>query len=1604
MRINDIKHLSKKAVSIICAAVIIVGCIPSLGGLSVFGGSGKSKTVKKYNALEAGDLKYFDFEPTADGTNTLTTGKLNGTQLTSYDTAQTGNHNVWSVVNDNGNHVLAIKDPGNNVTGTAYQPAVLLLNDGMTVYSLKPGTKYTVSLRYKLVNVGTLNNAWFYISQSPTKGSGVWGSLQSAYNAFGSAHSAGKDRILGNFNGTSVSNGSVKDINGNVVKLNTWNTVSYTFTAQDYGNGNNVGIATCSIPGLELYIDDIAFSKSNLKQIVFDSNGGTAVKMIAGEDDDTIVMPPDPTNGSLEFMGWFTDKELKTPFTAKKFSELKSVSTTLYAKWREFVISDSEIFDFEGGSTIASGKIGSTDVSSHDDASGKNNFVITKDSDGNGVLEIRYPSNAGVHYKNGSFILNKDGKIPQLVEGKKYTVSMRVKINTLNTAAKARVVFVEDIITGDTGMPGEFGTVLGDSSAFANKYIKQSRLNTDYMLIKDINNGATPVKDINNDTVPIGEWHTITKTFTAYPSKTNGNLYIGLTACTGTGFSMYVDDIQIIDASKKIISFNTDGGGNINNIIADEDDKITLPTVMRDGFEFLGWYTDAALTKKASDPFTVGKESVTLYAKWKNVQGILIDFEGAYSQNQTDVSGWSSFGGAFALNREGQKSHGTVPQYSADGCFGGNSSLIINYSGTSDYSSALLRNKMFPSGISARAGEKYRVTLKYKTASGNIAGAKLTIAEAASAPTGWYKVTRYENGGAYTRNSSEWQTATFIYKNETDATQFLHLAIDINGAADSKASVYVDNISLNLIDEDVVTVAVDNQDGAETAFYFGKPGEAFSLPAPAAREGFTFLYWATDKDGKNRFTSSVFPDKDTNLYAIWDMVLISTGFENYPSAWNFKGTKENLNPRLTRFGEISENIARTGSRSMHITLDEDIKATDYTYFALDYSSKNMTLQNNTRYKVTVWYNAETLAGDLNLYAATSASYSLWGGLKQYSGSGAAVKASNVGKGWQKAEFIFKTDFDKDNLNCLYLLTTGWNNPSSVYFDDVSVEKISSSQSVVTFVRGDGNSDEYSVKNIGTAISFPQLPDREYYTFAGWYTDAAFTKKFGGTVHTAEDMTLYAKWDFKKGVKIKVGFEDYNFALPKNTKIVSNDKSEGSKSLYFDCGSEGSVFAIPLNLGNEYLTVANGQRFAVSFDYKLNNAPIDAAKQLSLSFFTAKTGFGSSVQQTLKYNYTEGQKGMRWWIRTTAITEEWLQYSDTVTIEKANSGNILYFVLHQGDSVSGYIDNITLTPVNDGEVVVTTDKVTASGRPYYIGKKGQTVKLDQNLTRPGNFKFIGWFIDKDYQNEAAEVKLNDDTRVFASWARDFVDQGFEDFEGIPGISMMGSDYEVYGPSTAGYDKSNVHGGKYSLHRKGDSRLWQNVQLLNTKTMIGAGTKYTMSFWIKMDKGLHTDGAVRITSCKSIYYPYDAEGDYFDVIAIEDLADNRWHKVEYTFDSFTGYVSIQTPGYLSLYIDDVHFKYAGKDATVSTPVKVKNEYKPLLRNPDGSLANAPLEIKDTTLVSHKPKAAAAEEKETGNGVLITVLICVGAVIVAAGGAVTVIVLKRKGKPGRKSTLKK
>jgi uncharacterized repeat protein (TIGR02543 family) len=94
---------------------------------------------------------------------------------------------------------------------------------------------------------------------------------------------------------------------------------------------------------------------------------------------------------------------------------------------------------------------------------------------------------------------------------------------------------------------------------------------------------------------------------------------------------------------------------------------------------------------------------------------------------------------------------------------------------------------------------------------------------------------------------------------------------------------------------------------------------------------------------------------------------------------------------------------------------------------------------------------------------------------------------------------------------------GWN-PStfnSITADTNIYAQYSINQYTMTFNTNGGSSVDAITQNYDTDITPPGNPTKDYYDFAGWYSDSGLTASYTITKMPATDITIYAKWTAKE---------------------------------------------------------------------------------------------------------------------------------------------------------------------------------------------------------------------------------------------------------------------------------------------------------------------------------------------------------------------------------------------------------------------------------------------------------------------------------------------------------
>jgi len=122
--------------------------------------------------------------------------------------------------------------------------------------------------------------------------------------------------------------------------------------------------------------------------------------------------------------------------------------------------------------------------------------------------------------------------------------------------------------------------------------------------------------NVNTDTITLSD---LSKTGYVFEGWYNGDEKVTEIAKGSTGNITLTAKWSVIGYD--ITYHNVDGATNSNPIAYDvEDQPLALSDASKDGYRFLGWYTDAALTNKVSEIAIGTIGDINLYAKWELIE------------------------------------------------------------------------------------------------------------------------------------------------------------------------------------------------------------------------------------------------------------------------------------------------------------------------------------------------------------------------------------------------------------------------------------------------------------------------------------------------------------------------------------------------------------------------------------------------------------------------------------------------------------------------------------------------------------------------------------------------------------------------------------------------------------------------------------------------------------------------------------------------------------------------------------------------------------------------------------------------------------------------
>lgn len=1319
-----------------------------------------------------------------------------------------------------------------------------------------------------------------------------------------------------------------------------------------------------------------------------DTLNGVELDTVSGIAGDEIVYPEEPVDNVNEpdqkwFMGWYTSESYTEEFTAKTFGYS---NITVYSKWQGEYTTYTEDFenytldkrggyDYDGnrGNIYNNSFYFGTAMQKWDDPtdSGKGK-VIAFPWDSTQTKDASDRNSDPASYNAASFYKGSDNIVQ--VKSAKLEVGVMYKVNF--------EYFVEEMAETNnlTIYP-----IAAHESGYWSTIISFKKDQDTYALI-------TPDK---ND----GEWHTGEMVFTMKKAAAaNDVIHFMFDLKENSDATVYIDNVTFtpVQPNEALIVYIANNGEEKKFVDGVAGEVIPEYIPENKGLAFGGWYTDSALENKFEGT-TFARGGITLYAKWS---GKVIEF--------TDHKGGEAKVFPISFSVVNQPGGGIEDNWAIKWHYDGDVKWV-------DEAKSLMYKRNIADHIlyltTVEKGMTYEVSywLNVEKASNDINVQFFTT----NPGYVWDKMqsyeTTYKNISKAETEGKGWikYTTMLTVSTREDVMNGLYMGLVADNRAETDDTVVlIDRVVVKPVTTGAIlfNTGIAERDGD---WQNGNVGEKINYPTISGVRGELFDGWYLDKEYTKPYTSTVLEEGVVNVYAKWDGDLIE--FTNYKKA------------SAATFGndmyveQVGAGFEDDWAIKWHYDGDEvwkDPAGAAYTRGSFADHAINLKILDKGTYEISYMLNVQKATNDFAVQFLTTNIGYLWDPQVSYPSSYKLISKDTAGKGWIRYSVMIDIDTEKhykewqgnmvcDNNGLFMGLVAADRTPDDeniVYVDSVVIKKIDTA--VMFNTNSTASESSYQKGKGGDTIKYPANPTKDGYDFVGWYADKDCTVPFNETVLKANTIFIaYAKYERAKTVMHN--FEVYNFTNPQGWFVWD----EGGEVVLFDKAFSGKRAA---RFNRDLEVTHNGRASFTLVGHGNEPYTIDADKEYLVTFkyYVEKAG-----EKDAKISFTSGNKTSYWHMMGALSSSFVVPFSEktgvwhdgVLTLDgskiKDEKNNALFVVVGDGNNGIYYVDDIEVTVIPDGYKAYTVDNAGCDKVPMYVMGKLGTSFVNQLPNAPTmDNHFFGGYSAYDVNNNLSDllpekmVFTKDNIRIVTNFVRIETLQDFEDgydalLNAYGDYSAMDFDYEHYDSTAEGNSKDNVTSGRYSLHRKGNTYHFENVQILTANKSLTLNQKYTVTMKVKLGKHFHTDGAIKLVSCRTPYYPWAASGDYFSIAAIKDLKENEWTDVTFTFTAVESFISLQTPGYVELFIDDV--KFTRVDGTVDTSKNVSfTEYVPAKRDADGNLLERnPMDVSVESIID------ANLGKNTGSPVMLYVIIGGAAVLVIAAAVVVLLLLKKR-----------
>ncbi len=339
--------------------------------------------------------------------------------------------------------------------------------------------------------------------------------------------------------------------------------------------------------------------------IAFDSRGGSYVDTIMGKYNSDIEKPEDPVRTGYRFAGWYEDEELTTPYTIP--AKMPNKERMVYAKWEAEDVGYQVVEYLEGTNGVYEAQdpisySGLTDTEvtpkplEHEGYETPKEKTETVRADGTTVVKYYYPR-AEYHL---TFLMEENGET---------VASDDYRYGTFLTApAVYRPGYEfqgwspevpESVPAGDMTYTATWKA--SDGIPYAVKYYVEEPEEGGYTLSEIKTMTGTTGETV---TAPEGDYSSV-----IYHRK--GELASGEVKADGSLVLKVYYDLNTYT-----LTYDPKGGAlDETTLTARPGERIGVPVPVREGYTFEGWYLDEEYQQSFGE--TMPDHDLTVYAKWE---------------------------------------------------------------------------------------------------------------------------------------------------------------------------------------------------------------------------------------------------------------------------------------------------------------------------------------------------------------------------------------------------------------------------------------------------------------------------------------------------------------------------------------------------------------------------------------------------------------------------------------------------------------------------------------------------------------------------------------------------------------------------------------------------------------------------------------------------------------------------------------------------------------------------------------------------------------------------------------------------------------------------